>query len=55
MEVSVTKAEDLTFYDQMELVKSFYYKRDKLNASCGSEAMVTAKTRNRCIKIKECG
>ena len=33
------------FYNQVDLVKSFCYLKDRLNAIGGSEAAVTAKTR----------
>ena len=35
--------EELTFYDQVELIKNFCYLGDRLNASGGSEVAVTAK------------
>ena len=35
-------------------MKSFCYLGDRLNASSGSEAAVTAKTRIRWIKFREC-
>ena len=41
----VEPSEDLSFFDQVDLVKSFCYLGDRLNASGGSEAAVTAKTR----------
>ena len=37
--------EDLVFYYQVELVKSFYYSENRLSASGGSDVAVTAKIR----------
>ena len=39
----------------IDFVKSFCYLGDRLNASGGSEAAVTATTRIGWIKFKECG
>ena len=39
----------------METVKSFCYLGDRLNASGGSEAAVTARTRIGWLKFRECG
>ena len=47
--------EELSFSDQVKFVKSFCYLRDRLNISGGSKAAVTATTRIRWIKFKECG
>ena len=43
----IKPAEELTFYDQMELVKSFSYLGDRFDASAGNEVTVTARTRIR--------
>ena len=48
-------AEELIFYDQMELVKSFCYLENRLIPSGGSEASVIAKTRIGCVKFTKCG
>ena len=40
--------------DAMETVKGFCYLNDRLNASGGCEAAVTAKTRLAWKKLKEC-
>ena len=37
--------EDISFFDQVDFVKSFCYLRNRLNASGGSEAAVTVRTR----------
>ena len=37
--------EELSFFDQVDFVKSFCYLGDRSNASGGSEAAVTARTR----------
>ena len=47
----VEPAEELTHYDQAELVKSFCYLEDRLNASGRSEAPMTARTRTEWIKF----
>ena len=39
----VEPGEELSFFDQVDFVKSFCYLGDRLNASGGSEAAVTAK------------
>ena len=41
--------------DEVETVKGFCYFGDRLNASGGCEAAVTAKTRVRWNKFRECG
>ena len=46
--------EELSFFDQVDLVKSFYYLGDRLKASGGSEAAVTARMRIEWIKFREC-
>ena len=38
-------AEEISFFDQVDSVKSFCCLKDRLNASGGSKAAVTAKTR----------
>ena len=47
--------EEISFFDQVDFVKSFCYLGDRLNASGGSEAAVTARTRIAWIKFRECG
>ena len=37
--------EEISFFDQVDFVKSCCYLGDRLNASGGSEAAVTARTR----------
>ena len=37
--------EEIPFFDQVDFVKSFCYLWDRLNASGGSEAAVTERTR----------
>ena len=39
------QGEELSFFDQVDFVKSFCYLGDRLNANDGSEAAVTARTR----------
>ena len=51
----VEAAEELTFCDQVELIKSFCYLGCRLNASGGSKGAVTTKTRIGGIKFRECG
>ena len=41
----VEPGEEITFFDQVDFVKNFCYLGDRLNASGGSEAAVTARTR----------
>ena len=50
----VEPGEELSFFDQVDFVKSFCL-GDKLNASSGSEAAVTARMRIGWIKFRECG
>ena len=50
----VEPGEELSFFDQIDFVKSFCL-GDKLNASGGNEAAVTARTRIGYIKFRECG
>ena len=45
---------EISFFDQVEFVNSFCYLRDRLIASGGSEAAVTARTRIGWIKCREC-
>ena len=42
-------------FDQVDFVKSFCFLGDRLKASGGSEAAVTARTRIGWIKFRECG
>ena len=51
----VEPGEKISFFDQVDFVKSFCYLGDRLNASGGSEATVTVRTRIGWIKFKECG
>ena len=51
----VEPGEEIPFFDQVNFVKSFCYFGDRLNASGGSEAAVTARTRITWIKFRECG
>ena len=51
----VEPGEELSFFDQVDFVKSFCYLGDRLNASGRSEAAVTARTRIGWIKFRECG
>ena len=51
----VEPGEEISFFDQVDFVKSFCYLGDRLNTSGGSEAAVTAKTRIEWIKRRECG
>ena len=46
---------DESFFDQTEFVKGFCYLGNRLNASRGSEAAVTVRTRIGWIKFRECG
>ena len=46
---------ELSFFDQVDFVKSFCYLRNRLNASGRSEAAVTARTKIGWIKFRECG
>ena len=46
--------EEISFFDQVDFVKSFCFLEDRLNARGGSEAAITARTRIGWIKFKEC-
>ena len=46
--------QEILFFDWVDFVKSFCYLGDRLNARGGSEAAVTARTRFRWIKFREC-
>ena len=46
--------EERSYFDQVNFVKSFCYLGDRLNASGGSEAAVSARTRIGWIKVREC-
>ena len=50
----VEPGEEISFFDQVDFVKSFCYLRDRLNTSGGSEAAVTTRTRIGWIKFREC-
>ena len=41
--------------DQVEAVNGFCYLGDRLNASGGCEAAVTARVRTGCVRFRECG
>ena len=47
--------EEISFFDQVNFVKSFCYSEDRLNGSGGSEEAVTARTIIGLIKFRECG
>ena len=51
----VEPVEELSIFDPVDFVKSLCYLAGRLNASDGSEAAVTARTRIRWIKFRECG
>ena len=51
----VEPGEEISFFKKVEFVKSFCYLGDWLNANCGSEAALTARTRIGWIKSTECG
>ena len=51
----VVPGEEISFFVQVDFVKSFCYLMDRLNASGGSEAAETARTRIGWIKFRECG
>ena len=51
----VQPGEEISFFDQVDFVKSLCYSGDRLNASGGSEPAVTARTRIRWIKSREYG
>ena len=51
----VEPGEKTSFFTQFDFVKSFCYLGDRLNASVGSEAAVTARTGIGRIKFRECG
>ena len=46
--------EELSVFNQVDFVKSFCYLGDRLNASGGSEAAETARTRIGWIQFREC-
>ena len=50
----VELGEELSLFDQVDSVKSFYYLGDRLNATGESEVAVTARTRIAWIKFREC-
>ena len=55
MEKIVEPGEELSVLDQVDFVKSFCFLWDRLNASGGTEATVTARTRIGWIKFRERG
>ena len=46
--------EEISFFDQVDFVKSFCYLGDRLNVSSGSEAAITTRMRIKWIKFREC-
>ena len=50
----VEPGEEISLFDQVDFVKSFCYLGDRLNASGGIEAAVTARMRIGWIKFREC-
>ena len=46
---------ELVFYDQFEFVKSFCYLGERLNASGGNKAVVTARAIIRWLKLRNVG
>ena len=51
----VKPAEELTFYDQVKLVKNFCSLGDRLNNSGESETVMTERKRIKQIKFRGCG
>ena len=51
----VKPGEEISFFDQVDFVKSFCYLGNRLNAIGGSEAAVTTRTRTGWIKFRKCG
>ena len=51
----VEPGEEISFFDQVDFVKSICNLEDRLNASGGSEAAVTGKRRIGWIKFRKCG
>ena len=51
----VEPGEEILFLDQVDFVTSFCYLGNRLNASGGSEAAVTSRTRIGWIKFRKCG
>ena len=51
----VEPGEEITFFDQVDFVKSFCYLGDRLNVSGESKAAVTSRTRIGWTKFRECG
>ena len=51
----VESDEEISFFDPVDLGKSFCYFGVRLNASGGSEAGVIARTKIGLIKFRECG
>ena len=51
----VKPGEEISSFDQIDFVKSYCVLGDRLNASGGSEAAVTARTRIGWIKLRKCG
>ena len=47
--------EEILFFKMVEFVKSFSFLEDRLNASGGSDAPVTARTRIWWLKFRGCG
>ena len=51
----VKPSEEISFFDQVDFVKSFCDLGDRLNASGGREAAVTARTIIGWMKFRDCG
>ena len=51
----VEPGKEISFFHQVDFVKSFSSLRDGRNASDGSEAAVTAKTKTGWVQFRECG
>ena len=51
----VKPSEEISYFDQVDFVKSFCYLEDRLNARGGSKAAVTARTKIGWLKFRECG
>ena len=51
----VEPSEKISIFNQVDFVKNLCYLGDRLNASGGSEAAVTARTRIGWIKFRKCG
>ena len=54
-EGTVEPGKEISFFDQVDFVKSFCYLRDRLNACGGSEAAKTPRTKIRWVIFRESG